>query len=83
MLKPFIAKAINTIHLTADEAEQAMTIIMTGQATPAQTEGDARTEDDPGFPGEFVTDGLEGDPSGGAEACESQSRHHEIGRAHV
>ncbi|PKN93248.1 MAG: anthranilate phosphoribosyltransferase [Chloroflexi bacterium HGW-Chloroflexi-6] len=36
MLKPFIAKAINTTHLTADEAEQAMTIIMTGQATPAQ-----------------------------------------------
>ncbi|GAB4488451.1 MAG: anthranilate phosphoribosyltransferase [Anaerolineales bacterium] len=36
MLKPFIAKAINYTHLTADEAEQAMTIIMTGQATPAQ-----------------------------------------------
>lgn len=36
MLKPYIAKAINTTHLTADEAEQAMTIIMTGQATPAQ-----------------------------------------------
>jgi anthranilate phosphoribosyltransferase len=36
MLKPFIAKAINTTHLTAEEAEQAMTIIMTGQATPAQ-----------------------------------------------
>lgn len=36
MLKPFIAKAINHTHLTADEAEQAMSIIMTGQATPAQ-----------------------------------------------
>lgn len=36
MLKPFIAKAINRADLGADEAEQAMTIIMTGQATPAQ-----------------------------------------------
>jgi anthranilate phosphoribosyltransferase len=36
MLKPFIAKAINRVDLGADEAEQAMTIIMTGQATPAQ-----------------------------------------------
>jgi anthranilate phosphoribosyltransferase len=36
MLKPFIAKAINHAHLTVDEAEQAMTIIMTGQATQAQ-----------------------------------------------
>ena len=36
MLKPFIAKAINRTDLTADEAEQAMNIIMTGQATPAQ-----------------------------------------------
>lgn len=36
MLKPFIAKAINRADLSADEAEQAMTIIMTGQATPAQ-----------------------------------------------
>jgi anthranilate phosphoribosyltransferase len=36
MLKPFIAKAINRVDLTADEAEQAMTIIMTGQATQAQ-----------------------------------------------
>ncbi|MEJ5224315.1 MAG: anthranilate phosphoribosyltransferase [Anaerolineales bacterium] len=36
MLKPFIAKAINRTDLTAEEAEQAMTIIMTGQATPAQ-----------------------------------------------
>lgn len=36
MLKPFIAKAINHADLSAEEAEQAMTIIMTGQATPAQ-----------------------------------------------
>jgi anthranilate synthase/phosphoribosyltransferase len=36
MLKPFIAKAINRTDLTADEAEQAMNIIMTGQATSAQ-----------------------------------------------
>lgn len=36
MLKPFIAKAINHTNLTAEEAEQAMNIIMTGQATPAQ-----------------------------------------------
>jgi anthranilate synthase/phosphoribosyltransferase len=36
MLKPFIAKAINRADLTADEAEQAMNVIMTGQATPAQ-----------------------------------------------
>ena len=36
MLKPFIAKAINRTDLTSDEAEQAMNIIMTGQATAAQ-----------------------------------------------
>src|SRR5215207_2917426 len=36
MLKPFIAKAINRTDLTADEAQDAMNIIMTGQATPAQ-----------------------------------------------
>jgi len=36
MLKPFIAKAINRTDLTDGEAEQAMNIIMTGQATPAQ-----------------------------------------------
>jgi len=36
MLKPFIAKAINSQNLNADEAETAMTIIMTGQATQAQ-----------------------------------------------
>jgi anthranilate synthase/phosphoribosyltransferase len=36
MLKPFIAKTINRTDLTSDEAEQAMNIIMTGQATQAQ-----------------------------------------------
>ncbi len=36
MLKPYIAKAINRIDLSAEEAETAMTIIMTGQATQAQ-----------------------------------------------
>jgi anthranilate synthase/phosphoribosyltransferase len=36
MLKPFIAKTINRADLTAEEAEQAMNIIMTGGATPAQ-----------------------------------------------
>jgi anthranilate synthase/phosphoribosyltransferase len=36
MLKPFIAKAINRIDLTAEEAEEAMNVIMTGQATQAQ-----------------------------------------------
>jgi len=36
MLKPFIAKAINRTDLSAEEAEAAMTIIMTGQATPSQ-----------------------------------------------
>ena len=36
MLKPFIAKTINRTDLTSDEAEQAMNIMMTGQATPAQ-----------------------------------------------
>jgi len=36
MLKPFIAKAINRADLTDKEAEEAMTIIMTGQATQAQ-----------------------------------------------
>jgi anthranilate synthase/phosphoribosyltransferase len=36
MLKPFIAKAINRADLTEVEAEEAMTIIMTGQATPSQ-----------------------------------------------
>ncbi len=36
MLKPYISKVINFQDLQADEAEQAMQIIMTGQATPAQ-----------------------------------------------
>ena len=36
MLKPFIAKAIKREALTAAQAEEAMHIIMTGQATPAQ-----------------------------------------------
>jgi anthranilate phosphoribosyltransferase len=36
MLKPFIAKVINLQNLSVDEADSAMTIIMTGQATPAQ-----------------------------------------------
>jgi anthranilate synthase/phosphoribosyltransferase len=36
MLKPFIAKTINRNDLTANEAEEAMNIIMTGQATQAQ-----------------------------------------------
>jgi len=36
MLKPFIAKAINRTDLTDKEAEEAMNIIMTGQATQAQ-----------------------------------------------
>ena len=36
MLKPFIAKAINRNDLTAKEAEEAMNVIMTGQATQAQ-----------------------------------------------
>lgn len=36
MLKPFISKMINRADLTDKEAEEAMTIIMTGQATQAQ-----------------------------------------------
>jgi anthranilate synthase/aminodeoxychorismate synthase-like glutamine amidotransferase len=36
MLKPYISKAINRVDLTPLEAEEAMNIIMTGQATPAQ-----------------------------------------------
>ena len=39
MLKPFIAKAMRRENLTAEEAEQAMQIIMTGQATDAQIGG--------------------------------------------
>lgn len=36
MLKPFISKAINRVNLTGEEAQEAMNIIMTGQATQAQ-----------------------------------------------
>ncbi|HUH99236.1 MAG TPA: anthranilate phosphoribosyltransferase [Anaerolineales bacterium] len=36
MLKPYIAKAVNRTNLTEAEAEEAMTVIMTGQATPSQ-----------------------------------------------
>lgn len=36
MLKPFIARVMQRQDLTASEAEAAMEIIMTGQATPAQ-----------------------------------------------
>jgi anthranilate phosphoribosyltransferase len=39
MLKPYIAKAMNRQNLTAEEAEEAMTVIMTGQATQAQIGG--------------------------------------------
>ena len=36
MLKPFIAKVMAYQNLSAQEAEEAMALIMTGQATPAQ-----------------------------------------------
>lgn len=36
MLKPYISKVINRNNLTDAEAREAMNIIMTGQATPAQ-----------------------------------------------
>jgi anthranilate phosphoribosyltransferase len=36
MLKPYLSKTINRQNLTTTEAHEAMTIIMTGQATPAQ-----------------------------------------------
>ena len=36
MLKPYIAKVMNRQSLTTSEAEEAMNIIMTGQATQAQ-----------------------------------------------
>ena len=39
MLKPYLAKVMNYQHLTAAEAEQAMHIIMKGEATPAQIAG--------------------------------------------
>jgi anthranilate phosphoribosyltransferase len=36
MLKPYIALALNRKDLSAEQAEAAMNVIMTGQATPAQ-----------------------------------------------
>ncbi len=39
MLKPYLAKIIQFKNLTAEEAEAAMGIIMSGQATPAQIAG--------------------------------------------
>ena len=36
LLKPYIAKSVNRTDLTTEEAQEAMNIIMTGQATPAQ-----------------------------------------------
>jgi anthranilate phosphoribosyltransferase len=36
MLRPYLAKIINRQDLSAEEAEQAMNVIMTGQATQAQ-----------------------------------------------
>ena len=39
MLKPYIAKVMTRQNLTAQEAEEAMNIIMTGQATQAQIGG--------------------------------------------
>ena len=39
MLKPYIAKVINGKDLTQEEAREAMTIVMTGQSTPAQIGG--------------------------------------------
>jgi anthranilate phosphoribosyltransferase len=39
MLKPYLGKLLNNQDLTAEEAEAAMTIIMTGEATPAQIGG--------------------------------------------
>ncbi len=39
MLKPFLAKLLQRQNLTANEAQEAMQIIMSGQATPAQIAG--------------------------------------------
>lgn len=39
MLKPYIAKVIKNIDLSQEESYQAMEIIMTGKATPAQIGG--------------------------------------------
>jgi anthranilate phosphoribosyltransferase len=39
MLKPYIAKVMQNQDLSVEEAEQAMEVIMTGEATPAQIGG--------------------------------------------
>ncbi|MEJ5314751.1 anthranilate phosphoribosyltransferase [Anaerolinea thermophila] len=39
MLKPYLAKVMNFQSLSAQEAEEAMNIIMSGEATPAQIGG--------------------------------------------
>ncbi len=39
MLKPYISKVLGFQDLSAEEAESAMEVIMTGQATPAQIGG--------------------------------------------
>jgi anthranilate phosphoribosyltransferase len=39
MLKPFIQRVVNRQNLSAAEAEEAMTLLMTGQATQAQIGG--------------------------------------------
>lgn len=39
MLKPYIQKVVNQVDLSMDEAREAMKIIMTGEATPAQIGG--------------------------------------------
>ncbi len=39
MLKPYIAKVIHGQDLTAEESREAMSIVMSGQATPAQIGG--------------------------------------------
>ncbi len=39
MLKPYISKILDLQDLSAEEAESAMEVIMTGQATPAQIGG--------------------------------------------
>lgn len=36
MIKPYLQKVMNRQNLSADEAQAAMTLIMTGEATPAQ-----------------------------------------------
>ena len=39
MLKPYLAQAMNRENLSAQQAEEAMQVIMTGQATEAQVGG--------------------------------------------